>query len=177
MKNIEKLVRRAQGGNDKAFLQLFQQYENDLYRMAYVYTKNVQDALDVVQETAYRSYKSIHTLKEAQYLKTWLIRIVIRCSIDLLRKRNKTLYLKPEATEQIPADEGYDLPLRISLTSLINEMEQDEKEVVLLRFYHDFTIKEVAEILEIPLGSAKTILYRALRKLRQNVEEENLYER
>lgn len=83
------LIKKAQKGNDKAFCTLFQQYEQDLYRIAYVYVKNQNDALDVVQETAYRSYKSIKTLKEPTNFKTWLVRIAISCSIDLLRKQKK----------------------------------------------------------------------------------------
>ncbi|MEW8987886.1 MAG: sigma factor, partial [Bacillus sp. (in: firmicutes)] len=61
------LIKKAQRGNDKAFLELFQQYEQDLYRMAYIYVKNQSDAMDVVQETAYKSFKSINELKEPKY--------------------------------------------------------------------------------------------------------------
>ena len=56
---MDKLVRRAQKGHDAAFLTLFQQYEAYIYRMAYVYVQNENDALDIVQETAYRAFKSI----------------------------------------------------------------------------------------------------------------------
>lgn len=63
MNKINQLVREAQKGNDKAFLELFEEYENDIYRTAFVYVKNQDDSLDVVQETAYRAYKSIKNLK------------------------------------------------------------------------------------------------------------------
>ena len=79
---IIRLVKKAQKGNDKAFLKLFQKYEEDIYRMAYVYVKNENDALDVVQEVAYRSFKKIDTLKNPEYLKTWLIKIAINCSLN-----------------------------------------------------------------------------------------------
>ena len=87
------LIKKAQKGNDKAFLTLFQEYEQDIYRMAYIYVKNQNDALDVVQETAYRSFKSIGTLKEPRYFKTWLMRIAISCSLDILRKRKNVVPL------------------------------------------------------------------------------------
>ncbi len=61
-----RLVHKAQKGNEKAFLKLFQQYEEDIYRMAFVYVKNESDALDVVQEVAYRSFKKINTLKNPE---------------------------------------------------------------------------------------------------------------
>lgn len=77
-------MKKAQKGNDEAFLKLFQEYEKDIYRTAFVYVKNQEDALDIVQETAYRSFKSIKDLKEPKYFKTWLIRIAISCAIDIL---------------------------------------------------------------------------------------------
>lgn len=85
------LVLKAQKGDDKAYLALFQQYEQDIYIMAFIYVKNQSDALDVVQETAYRSFKAIKYLNEPKYFKTWLIRIAVNCSLDLLRVRKKLL--------------------------------------------------------------------------------------
>lgn len=166
------MVKKAQKGNDKAYVKLFQQYEVDLYRMAYVYVKNRDDALDVVQETAYLSFKRIHTLKEPAYFKTWLTRIAIHCSIDLLRKRQKVVQLEP-GYEQFMGSTDEDIPLSLSLQDLIDRLSEEEKSLVLLKFYNDHTFKEIAEILEIPLGSAKSILYRALGKLRNQMKEAN----
>ncbi|WP_349772304.1 sigma-70 family RNA polymerase sigma factor [Lederbergia citrisecunda] len=161
-------MRKAQRGNDKAFLKLFQQYELDIYRTAYVYVKNQADALDVVQETAYRSFKSIQHLREPKYFKTWLMKIAIRCSLDILRRQKKVVPMKREFEEMIRSqDYEGDIPLSISLNDLLDLLNEEEKNVVILRFYHDYTIKEVAESVEIPLGTAKTILYRAIKKLRK----------
>jgi len=85
---IIELVTRARQGDEAAYLELFGLYEEDLYRVAYVYLSNPEDALDAVQEMAYRSFKSIKSLKEPQYFKTWLIKIAMSCSTDMLRKRN-----------------------------------------------------------------------------------------
>ncbi|NKE06131.1 sigma-70 family RNA polymerase sigma factor [Mesobacillus selenatarsenatis] len=161
------LIKKAQRGNAKAFLELFQQYEQDLYRMAYIYVKNENDALDVVQETAYKSFKSIKELKEPQYFKSWLIRIAISCSLDILRKRKKAVPLKPDFEEFISGAVHEDLTLEITLRGLIEELREEEKSVILLRFYQGMTLKEVSETLDIPLGSSKTILYRGLEKLRK----------
>ncbi|MCJ8009292.1 sigma-70 family RNA polymerase sigma factor [Lederbergia wuyishanensis] len=161
-------MKKAQKGNDKAFLKLFQQYEEDIYRTAYVYVKNQADALDVVQETAYRSFKAIQSLREPKYFKTWLLKIAIRCSLDILRRQKKVVPLKREFEEMLPSQEGeFDIPLSMSLNDLLELLNEEEKNVVVLRYYHDYTIKEVAETLKIPLGTAKTILYRAIKKLRK----------
>lgn len=170
---IIRLVKKAQKGDDKAFLKLFQQYEEDIYRMAYVYVKNESDALDVVQEVAYRSFKKIDTLRNPEYFKTWLIKIAITCSIDLVRRNNKVVQLKPEYEEFI-VSEDEDVPLSITIQELLDQLNEDEKSIVILRFYEGYSFKEIAEVLNIPLGTAKSVLYRALGKLRKEFKEADI---
>ncbi|MCI3918706.1 sigma-70 family RNA polymerase sigma factor [Paenibacillus sp. TRM 82003] len=171
-------VRQARRGAAEAYTALFQEVEEELYRIAYVYMGNSEDALDVVQETAYRSFASIGELKEPRYFKTWLIRIAIRCAVDALRKRERTTPIGPERMELLQ-DGGAerDVSLALSLRELVETLEAEEKSVVLLRFHRDYTIREVADALGMPLGTAKTVLYRALKKLRIAAEEEDGYER
>lgn len=164
------LVRKAQKGNDHAFLTLFQQYEEDIYRIAFIYVKNQNDALDIVQETAYRSFKTIKKLKEPKYFKTWLIRIAINCSIDLLHKQRKTVQMIHIVEENIAAEGNENIDLEITLHDLMEYLNEAEKSVVILRFYEDLTFKEISETLNIPLGTAKSILYRALEKLRNKMK-------
>src|SRR5690625_722607 len=144
--------------------------------MAFIYVKNQNDALDVVQETAYRSFKTIKNLRKPQYFKTWLIRIAINCSLDLLRKRQKVVQLKPEFEENISSDITDDIALEITVSDLIDRLNEIEKGVVILRYYEGLTFKEVSETLDIPLGTAKTILYRSLKKLRNHFKGDDVYE-
>jgi RNA polymerase sigma-70 factor (ECF subfamily) len=176
VRNIIHLVKKAQKGNDKAFSIVFQQYEQEIYRIAFVYVKNQSDALDVVQETAYRSFKSIKNLNEPKYFKSWLIRIAISCAIDLLRKQKNVVQMKPEFEELISGDVNEDIDLEMTVRDLIDRLNEDEKGVIILRFYEGLTIKEVSETLDIPLGTAKTILYRALNKLRKDLKGDGVYE-
>ncbi|QHW32052.1 sigma-70 family RNA polymerase sigma factor [Paenibacillus rhizovicinus] len=170
---IIERVKRARQGDETAFLELFQQYEADIYRTAYAYVGNPEDALDIVQETAYRSFKSIGGLKEPKYFKTWLIKIAMGCAVDLFRKRKQEAAWRPEYGEALTiGDENDDLPLSLSLRTWIEALDADEKHVILLRYYYDYTIREMAEIMDIPLGTGKTLLYRALRKLRMRAEAE-----
>lgn len=130
----------------------------------------------MVQETAYRSFKSIKNLKEPKYFKTWLIRIAISCSIDLLDKKKKVVHLKSEFADNLSDDINEDIDLEVTNRDLIESLNEDEKSVVILRFYEGLTFKEVSETLDIPLGTAKTILYRALNKLRNNLKGDDIYE-
>ncbi|MFJ8258492.1 sigma-70 family RNA polymerase sigma factor [Peribacillus asahii] len=168
---IIRLVKKAQRGDDKAFLKLFQQCEEDIYRMAYVYVKNKDDALDVVQEVAYQSFKKIATLKKPEYFKTWVMKITMNCAINLIKKNKKVVLLKPEFEEFVGSDDE-DIPLSLSLQELMDTLQEDEKSVILMKFYNDNTLKEISEVLEIPLGTAKSVLYRALNKLRKNYKKE-----
>ena len=157
-----------------AFMEEFRKYEADLYRIAYVHVKNEQDALDIMQETAYRAYKNQHTLKQPQYFKTWLTRIVINCAIDHIRKSGSVLPLDDYA-ENLPElshQEEQQIILRTTLHQLMDDLSPTEKNVVLLKYYQNLTIREIAEICDMPIGSVKTVLYRALHKLRTKLQEE-----
>lgn len=171
---LERLVKKAQKGNDKAYLMLFQQYEADIYRMAYVYVKNNDDALDLVQEVAYQSFKKISTLKKPEYFKTWLMKITINCALSLINKNKKVIPLNLDF-EVLTGSEDEDITLTLSLHELIDTLKEDEKSVILLKYYDDRTLKEISEILDIPLGTAKSVLYRALDKLRQDLKEVDNY--
>ncbi|WP_331000808.1 RNA polymerase sigma factor [Radiobacillus kanasensis] len=172
---IDKLLKKAKKGNDKAFLKLFQKYEKDIYRVAYVYVKNSNDALDVVQETAYKAFKNIHTLQEEKYTKSWLIKISIRNSIDLIRKNKNIVPLYRDSTD-IPQKEDVDLTLSLSLQDLLHKLNETEKTIILFKYYGGYSFKEIAELENLPLGTVKSILYRALEKCRKQVRREDLYE-
>ncbi|WP_342559860.1 sigma-70 family RNA polymerase sigma factor [Psychrobacillus sp. FSL W7-1457] len=168
-------MKKAQKGNDKAFIKIFQEYEEDIYRMAFVYVKNQEDALDIVQEVAYQSFKKINTLKQPEYFKTWLMRITINCAVNLVKKNKKVLQFKPNFEEIIASDDD-DVLLSITLQELIDNLQYDEKSVVLLKFFQNYTFNEISEVLEIPLGTAKSVLYRAINKLRKELKETGSYE-
>ncbi|MDR4887413.1 sigma-70 family RNA polymerase sigma factor [Fredinandcohnia sp. QZ13] len=168
-------MKKAQKGNDKAFLKIFQQYEEEIYRMAFLYVKNQEDALDVVQEVAYQSFKKIHTLKKPEYFKTWLMKITINSAVNIVKKNIKVIQLIPEFKGFVGSDDE-DIPLSLTLENLIDTLEKDEKSIVLLRFYQNFTFKEISEVLDIPLGTAKSVLYRALDKLRKEFKEADICE-
>ncbi|MBS4218378.1 sigma-70 family RNA polymerase sigma factor [Bacillus sp. FJAT-49711] len=172
---ITRLIKKAQKGDDQAFLKLFQPYQEDLYRIAFTYVKNQNDALDVVQETAYRSFKKIDTLKKPEYFKTWLIKIAINCAIELIRNNKKVVQLKPEYEEYI-GSEDKDVSLSITLQELLDHLNEEEKSIVLLKFYEGYSFKEIAILLNMPLGTAKSILYRALHKLRKDFKEASICE-
>ncbi len=176
-KETVRLVNKAQKGNEEAFLALFQPLEGLIYRTAYLYMNNREDALDVVQETACRSFVSINTLKEPKYFKNWVVRIAINCALDEIRKRKKVISMESlPLKEHLEAEEDPDLSLSLSLLDLLKSLPERNKTVVVLRFYHDFTLEMISESMGLPLSTVKTILYKTLKKLRLQVGEDFNYE-
>lgn len=88
-----RLVKKAIKGNKSAFEKLIQQNYERIYRTAYIYVHNEEDALDVVQEATYQALVSIRTLKNPEYFMTWFTRIVIRCSGQILKRKGNVVPL------------------------------------------------------------------------------------
>ncbi|SFB50527.1 RNA polymerase, sigma subunit, SigV [Cohnella sp. OV330] len=124
---ILELLKRAQKGDREAYAELFGQYEGDLYRAAFVYLGSSEDALDAVQETAYRSFKAIGRLKEPRFFKTWLMKIAIRCATDIFRRRKNVSPWNPAYEAKLVVEEETDIPLALSLQALLDELDLNEK--------------------------------------------------
>ncbi|TCI53030.1 sigma-70 family RNA polymerase sigma factor [Exiguobacterium sp. SH1S21] len=171
---MKRLIQKAQRGNDQAFLKVFHHYESDLYRMAYVYVKNPDDALDVVQEVAYQAFKKIGTLREPDYVKTWLVKITINCALNLMKQRQKVIQLKPEFDE-IVGKEEQDIALTLTLADMMETLCEEERSIIVLKYYQDYTFQQISDLLELPIGTVKSTLYRAVEKLRNELKEADYY--
>lgn len=171
---MEELLRKAKQGDEKAFLEIFSMYEMEMYRIAFLYVKNEVDALDVMQEVAYRTFKNIKSLQNTEYFKTWLTRITMNCAVDHIRKNSKVVQLDAgylENVEELSESYEREVLLSASLEELMTVLEPEEKNVILLKYYYEYSFGEMSEILKRPLGTVKSVLYRALKKLRERAEE------
>ncbi len=88
-----ELEQRAIRGDHEAILSLIEMDEDILYRMAFTYMKNEQDAMDVMQDLVYKALKKMHTVQQQEYARTWLVRVFINCCKDHLRKRPPTVQI------------------------------------------------------------------------------------
>jgi len=166
---IDTLVKKARSGDDNAFYELIQMRKELLYRTAFAYVKNQEDALDIVSETVYKAYRSIKKLKEPAFFNTWLTRILINCSLDVMKKQSKVVPL--EETAAIPV-QTEDATEALDLHSAIDLLEPKSRTVVILKYFHDLTISQIAEVMECPQGTIKTYLHRALKNLRLELKED-----
>lgn len=170
MDNI-KLVKKAKKGNDLAFTNLIKNYEKDLYRVAIAITKNDDDALDCIQETILKAYINIRKLRNDEYFKTWLIKILINQCNALLQKNKKI-----EIVSTFQVDDDNDDLQNLEIKDSVENLEGDLKVLVILYYYQDMSVKDISESLNIPEGTIKSRLSRARNKLKDmlNINEEVL---
>jgi RNA polymerase sigma-70 factor (TIGR02954 family) len=165
--NDIQLVQKAIDGDDEAFLSLIQTYKIDLYKTALAYLEKNDEAIEAIQEVTFRAYQRIHTLREASYVKTWLIRIMINYCNDQLKK-NKRMVLGDELISmQGESVDHNGMELRDAMTGL----DTRSREILILKYFHDLKIKEIADAMQRPEGTVKTWLNKALKALREKLEE------
>ncbi|NYB75117.1 sigma-70 family RNA polymerase sigma factor [Sedimentibacter hydroxybenzoicus DSM 7310] len=135
------------------------------YRIAYSYVKNTDDALDIVQESIFKALISLNTLKNPEFMKTWFYRILVNCSLDCIRKQKKIITLDNEVLYSY-IDEVNDTYTDIDLHKALDELPDSYRSIIILRFFEDLKIEEIAEILNENINTIKTRLYKSLDKLR-----------
>ena len=151
--------------------QILDNYEA-MYRLAYSYVRNEEDALDIVQESVYKAIKNAGKVQQEAYIRTWLWRIVMNTAVDLIRSRKNETGLE-EAGETGKEDTYQDF----DTLEALNILEPREKAVIVLRFFEDQKLEDIARTLQENTNTVKTILYRSLKKLRVELTEgELLYE-
>ena len=138
------------------------------YRLAYSYMRNEDDALDVVQESAYRAIRDCGKVKNKDYLSTWIYRIVVNTALDLLRKKKKETLT--EELPEIPVEDQYQ---ETELRTILNQLDHKSKTIIILRYFEDLKLEDIADILGDNLNTVKARLYRSPKKLRLNLEAEH----
>ncbi|MEO4052660.1 sigma-70 family RNA polymerase sigma factor [Solibacillus sp. CAU 1738] len=161
------LVKKAIKGDNEAFLALMHSYEEALYRTAFSYLKNEGDSLEAIQEVTYRAYKSIKTVKEPTYFKTWLIRIMMNYCQDVIKKSKREVLEERILSIQGITEDFTFLEVEEALLTLSDY----ERELLHLKYFEEVKIKEIAVMWNTPEGTIKTRLHKALRSLRARFEE------
>lgn len=133
---------------------------NKYYRLAYSYVHNESDAMDIVQEGAYKAILKSESLKSVEYIDTWIYRIMINEALGFLRK-NKRESREIQEEDLISKDNYQDVDLRKS----IDILPPTERAIITLRYFEDLEISQIAEIVDENINTVKTKLYRTLKKL------------
>lgn len=145
--------------------------QNKFYRLAYSYVREEQAALDIVQNAVCRALENCFRLKNPLALRTWFYRILVNEALQYLRRYKKeTPFSEKTADSLIYEEPAFDADKETYAAVL--RLSEPMKTVVLLHYYEDLTLKQIAEITNTPLSTVKSRLYSALRKLREILKEE-----
>lgn len=170
------LVKRAIKGNKESFASLIEQYKIELYKISYLYTKNQDDALEAIDETVYKSFISIKKLKKPEFFKTWIIRILINECITLLKKKNKIILENDNTKFEIPCNDNYDVTIEFEdLYDAINILNDKQRTAIVLRYFQDFKISEISEVMEMSDNTVKSHIRRGILSLKKSLGEELNY--
>ncbi|MDE7057120.1 MAG: RNA polymerase sigma factor [Lachnospiraceae bacterium] len=145
--------------------QLIKNYEK-YYRIAYSYTFQEQDAMDIVQEAAYRAILKSESLRNPEYADTWICRIIKNEAVRFLERYKGRTVTMEELPEEGSEDQIEDLDLKQALTRLNNE----ERTIVVLKYFEEEKLTTIAQIMDLNLNTVKSRLYRAVEKLKKYME-------
>lgn len=151
--------------NEAVINELLLKNYDKYYRIAYGYVHNEADALDIVQESAYKAIYHSDKLKKTEFADTWICRIVINEAMEFFRKRSRD-YVEMDISDTGKEEKYTD----IDLQRAIDRLSPEEKKIVLLRYFEDMSLNQVAEIAGENLNTIKSRLYRALDKLKISLE-------
>lgn len=168
--NEIKLIKESIKGNKESFGILIKNNKEYLYKMAFLYVKDEQDALEVIHETVYRAFLNIEKLKKAKFFNTWITRILINVSIDFLKKKGKNEMLD-ESTPIRKEKCEISTEEKLDLYNAIDLLNDNYKTVIIMMYFNDMKIKDIAKVMEIPENTVKTYLRRAKQALGEVLKE------
>jgi len=166
VKSDEELLERANRGDAEAFEALYRRHRDWVYRLAWRFTGNEPDALDVLQETFAYLLRKLPSLHLTAAMTTFLYPVVKHLSLDV-RRRRAPGQADDELLAALPAPSSGETS-RSELALALATLPSDQREVVLMRFVDDMSLEEIAQALQTPLNTIKSRLYRALDTLRND---------
>lgn len=166
-RDIQQDAALAMHGDAEAFGRLIRVYQRDLYSLARTYLKRDEDCADAIQETIFKSFKAIRSLREPAYFKTWLSRILIHECIQLLRSQQRLRIDSRSEWNYKIARLPYEA---IELNEAVAQLEDELRAVIQLHYYMDVPVKRIAIQLGVAEGTVKSRLHRARKLLAEVLE-------
>ncbi|MGG4192053.1 MULTISPECIES: sigma-70 family RNA polymerase sigma factor [unclassified Paenibacillus] len=160
---------------EKLLIRFITEHKEDIYRLAYSYVKNAENALDIIQDTIHKALSSSESLKSEGSIKSWFYRILVNTAIDFLR-RQKKIQIVDDKTLELHSPAGEDVYHDIDLENALDELPPAYRTVIVLRYFEDMKIEKISEVMNENVNTIKTRLYQGLRKLRIKLSNELLEE-
>jgi len=174
-----ELVRAAQKGDDSAFEELVRTYEKKVYHLALRMCGSQEDAYEIAQEAFLSAWKGLKFFRGESSFSTWLYRLTSNAAIDFLRRDKRQsgpgeislddeeTYIEPTDPRPTPQQHAERAEVRQALAEGLNKLSPEHRQVLLLRELQGLSYEEIAEVLELDLGTVKSRIARAREKLRK----------
>lgn len=181
----EELVSQAAGGNDEAFRILVERYEKTVYNLVLRYLNDPDESFDVAQEVFINLYKNLQKFDPAYKFTTWLYKIASNQALYRYRsrkKRSNILNIDHPDVEQgtmsaeehrsfSPEETAIQRDRRAQIGKLLDQLDEKYRMAIILRHYMDMSYEEIQQVMNLPIGSVKTNLFRARAKLRELMDQ------
>lgn len=170
--DVELLVDQCKKGDIESFMELISAKQEMLYKIAFTYTSNAYDAEDCLSEASIKAFNKIKQLRESDKFYKWYTSLLINYCRGRYRRQKKELdnlekiYHK-EMLEDISGDFAKAVEDQALVEIILESLKDDERDLLVLRFMEDFSIKEIAEIMGVAEGTVKSRLHRSLKKIRK----------
>lgn len=156
--------------NCASFEKLLLQYKSYLYKVAYTYVKDKQVALDILQETSFKAWLNIHTLKDEEKFKPWITKILVNTALNYIKKESKVIYMEDE-NPIIYSEKSISIEEKLDLYDAIDLLKPKYKTVIILKYFDDMKIEDISYVLSIPENTVKSHLKRAKESLSSILKE------
>ena len=165
--SVEGSLARCAGGDSSAFGEIVREHQAMVYSLALHFLRSPSMAEDLAQEVFMELYRNLSVIKSGTHLKFWLRRVTCHRSIDRVRRKgtNGTLSLD-DVPEPAAAEQAHDPLLEAKLWRLVGSLPEKSRMAVILRYQEEMELREIAEVMEIPVNTVKSSLERALALLR-----------
>ena len=179
--HTDERVRRCQQGDRSAFNELVLQEQERIYQLAYRITRSTEELDDLVQDIFLRVYRKIRTFRFESRFSTWLTRIAVNESLKKLRqrKRRALLFASDLEVEEMPEDRPFRATIHLAeqdeehalLHRAVDRLPERHRLVIVLKYFEDRSCKEIAEILSCNVGTVRSRLFNARKRLKDMMQE------
>jgi len=165
------LVRRFQGGDRHAFVELMERHERRVYNLAYRMLGRIEDARDATQDAFLSCYRNLERFRGDSAFGTWLYRIATNACYDALRKRPLSVSMDALASEPPAPDHADRAAAAADVHRALQAVPPEFRSVLILFELQDLSVEGIAEALEIPIGTVKSRLHRGRAALGRALTE------